>query len=164
MADEAAPDDVLVVTQGRTLAAWTAVALATAAASGAAIAATAPGRAPLWWLGAALTVLGALGLAVSRAAVLRPARLTVTEDGLDLWQPFGARSLAWEEVAAIGHARTRFWRGRRVGASGVRIALLNGAAVDLPPGWQMSDDDLIDLLIDAWQGFTGTAEPAEPEG
>jgi hypothetical protein len=153
-------DDMLLLTQSRGPAAWSALACAVFAATGAALAMTTPARSIAWWLGAGAAVAAMAGGALALAWVLRPARLTVGADGIDLWQVFGARSMVWEELAAIGHSRTRRARGEVLGASGVRIVLLDGTGIDLPAGWGMDDDELIELLTDAWQGFTAPDLPA----
>jgi hypothetical protein len=153
------PDDVFVLTQSRSGAVAVAGVSAVFAGCGAWVATLGEQPGQSVWAAAILLVGGAAGTAFGLARALRPGRITVSADGIDIWQVFAARSVAWEEVAAIGHWTGRVGRAGPQRPMGVRIVLLDGAHVDLPGGWSVDMDGLIAILTEAWQGFTAPAQP-----
>ncbi len=155
-------DDVVVLKQGRTAGVVVAALAAACALFGAWQALVPADHLVAASLGFILFLSGAAACAIALVGVLRPAQIVIAADGLDYWAVFGARSIAWEEVAAIG-----YWygpAGRILGSRplGVRIVLASGASVTLPGDWCMEKPALLALLVEAWQQFTTPANDPSP--
>jgi len=150
------PEGVKVITQARNGGAALLVAALALMAFGA-WAMHRPGIARIDWVAQAVVFLaGGVMAGFGLAGVLRPARIIITPDGLDIFHVFGARSAAWEEVTAIGR-----WPGRRSQPGGVRILLMDRAPIDLSLGWPMPPDSLAAVLTGAWK--RASPIPAPPK-
>jgi hypothetical protein len=155
-------DEVVVLRQGRGAALVLAVLAAACALFGAWQALVPPDRLVIAQVGFVLFLAGAAACAVALVGVLKPAQIIIAADGLDYWAPLGARSAAWEEVAAIGYWYGPAGRILGSGPLGVRIVLAGGAGITLPGDWSMAHDALLALLVEAWQQFTTPAKAAPP--
>lgn len=158
---EDAPDDVVVLKQqrgGATLGALTAL---VCVGIGAWALNAFPSHSQPWWVAVIMLLGGAAGGAFAAIGALRPAQIILTADGLDYWAVFTSRSVAWEEVAAIGHVFTTRRYAKTQYPIGLRMVLLSGDHIDLPGGWPIATDAMLELLTDAWRQFTAAANEAK---
>lgn len=142
---EDVPDGVLVITQSRSNGAAAMAAGAAMMAAGWWLMQTTPGRTEPWLVAAAIFVAGAVFGGSGLVGALRPPRLVISADGVDVSQLIGARTVAWEELAAIGQRK-----GRHKDPQGVRLLLRDQTSVDLAANWPMSPEQLVATLNLAW--------------